>query len=595
MKLHHLPLALVLAGALTAQAGEEGAASITTDEIQSHIGHLADDALQGRGTGTPGERMAAEYIIGKLRDFGVEPGSQDGTYLQPFTLTGSPKLTATPALAIGAGPWTRVFTPEADFVPFSFSSSGTAKAQLVFAGYGVTNPQAGYDDYAGLDVKDKIVVVLRHEPREKDQRASQHSYFTTKAKNAAAHGAAGMLLVTDPANHPDDETLVPFQGGGSGEDFGLIAAHVRQDLIEGLFRLEGRDLIETQRQIDETLKPRSFAFEANAEIDVQIERTQIQARNVVAKIEGSDPTLKDEVLVIGAHYDHLGHGHSGTSLGGQDANGVIHNGADDNASGSSGLLELAQAFRLEQPRRTVYFVWFSGEELGLLGSQHFVANPPVEQQQIVAMINLDMIGRLTKNTVEVGGAGTSPNFSEMITQAAAAEGVKATLNPSGFGPSDHASFYAAKIPVLFFFTGLHDDYHKPSDDPETVNAAGASKVTRTAFACAEEIANADERPAYVEVPREGRGRGNRNRARMGVMPDQAFAGPGVRLAQVPQGPSQKAGLAAGDVVRSVGGVETNDLRGLLEALSKHKPGDEVEVVFERDGQQKTATVKLGGR
>ena len=524
----HRSIAFALLAALSAQAGEKGAASITADEIQSHINVLADDAFEGRGTGTEGERKAAEYIIGRLRDYGLQPGSADGTYLQPFTLAGSPELKGTPALSIQAGPWTRAFTAEDDFVPFSFSKSGALRGQLVFAGYGVTDPERKYDDYAGLDVKGKVVVVLRHEPRESQGRTSEHSYFTTKAKNAAAHGAAGMLLVTDPLNHADDETLVPFGGGGSGEDFGLVAAHVRQDLIEGLFRLQGQDLIAIQRGIDKDLRPQSFAFDARVDMQVEVERHPIHARNVVAKIPGSDPALADEVLVLGAHYDHLGYGHSGTSLGGKDANNVIHNGADDNASGSSGLLELAQAFSMEHPRRTVYFVWFSGEELGLLGSQYFVDHAPIPQKQIVSMINLDMIGRLTHGKLEVGGAGTSPNFGEIITQATQGLGLDVTLNPDGFGPSDHASFYGAKIPVMFFFTGLHDDYHRPSDDPNTINAAGASTVARAAFTCAEELANADTRPAYVEVPRQGRG-GNRNRARMGVMPDQGFGGPGVRL------------------------------------------------------------------
>ena len=593
MKLHR-SIALALLAALTAQAGEKGAASITADEIQTHINVLADDAFEGRGTGTPGERKAAEYIIGKLRDYGVQPGSADGTFLQPFTLAGSPELKGTPALSVEAGPWTREFKAGDDFVPFAFSKSGQLRGELVFAGYGITDPDRGYDDYAGLDVKGKVVVVLRHEPNANEGRTSRHSYFTTKAENAAAHGAAGMLLVTGPAHHGDDESLVPF-GGGSGEDLGVVAAHVRQNLIEGLFHLQGKDLIELQRAIDASMKPQSFAIDARVSLQVEVERHPIHARNVVAKIPGSDPALADEVLVIGAHYDHLGHGHSGTSLGGKDALQVIHNGADDNASGSSGLLELAQAFSIERPRRTVYFVWFSGEELGLLGSKYFVENAPIAQSSIVSMINLDMIGRLTNNTVEVGGAGTSPNFSEMITQATQAAGLEVTLNQSGFGPSDHASFYGAKIPVMFFFTGLHDDYHKPSDDPDTVNAAGASKVTLAAFACAEELANADARPAYVEVPREGRRGANRNRARMGVMPDQGFAGPGVRLNQVPAGPSLDAGLQSGDVVREIGGHATDDLRGLVEALGKFAPGDEVEVVFERAGQRHTTKVKLGGR
>ena len=591
MSLRHLLLAL-LAPALVpvAVAGEAdaAAATITAPELKRHVEVLASDALEGRGTGSAGEKKAAEYLIEGFRAAGLEPGGEDGTFLQPFQVPGEAKLQGTPALELRVGEWWRELTLRREFQPFGFSDSGQLEAPLVFAGYGVVDPARGYDDYAGLDVKGKAVLVLRHQPRP-DQGARENAFFVTKAKNAKARGAAALIVVNDTLHQRGDQ-LAPFGAGEASEETRLPAFHVTRAVAESLFKTAGRDLAALQKQLDEQLRPSSFELPARVRLSVQIERTVLNPRNVIARLPGSDPALAKEIVVFGAHYDHLGRGHTGQSLD-PEAQDEIHNGADDNASGTSALLELAQAMTAARPRRTIYFVAFSGEEMGLLGSAHFVKQPPVPLERIVSMINLDMIGRLNKDKLEVGGVGSSPGFPDLVKRVCEPHGLKLRLTKSGFGPSDHASFYGAGVPVLFFFTGLHAEYHRPNDDSPLIQAEGMERVTRAAFAAGLEIANADARPTYVAPPAR-----RENRPRLGVMLDQEWEGTGAALSQVAEGgPAAAAGLQDGDVIVALGGQRIEASEDLLDALGEHKAGDEVEVVVLRGKEQLTFKVKLAGR
>ena len=593
MKLSRTLLALLPALTLTASpclAGDNSAAAITEGEITDHVGYLASDALEGRGTGTQGERLAGEYIATAFQRYGLEPGAADGTFFQPFGVADGARVKGEPQLSIQVGRWDRELKSGSDFNPFGFSSSSSgAPLPLVFAGYGITDPERGYDDYAGLDVKGKAVLILRYQPRE-NEGVGSHSHFATKAANAKKHGASALLVVTGPLNHPDDDSLVPF-GRAGGSEQGLAAAHVEQSVVEGLFRMIGKDLERVQEGIDDAQKPNSFPIDARLSFELTIEREHLQARNVIGVIRGTDPALSKQPLVIGAHYDHLGHGGPGSLA--PRARGQIHNGADDNASGTSGLLELAQAFSVAPPKRTVYFVAFSGEERGLLGSAQFVRDSPIPVESIAAMINLDMIGRLTKETVEVGGVDTAPTFREIVADAIEAEGLKATYTGTGFGPSDHQSFYQAKVPVLFFFTGLHSDYHRPTDDADLVDSAGAARVTRVAYACASRLANSDERPEYAAIAPE---RGRRGRGpRLGVRLDQAHQGPGAAIAAVmPDTLAEKAGIKSGDVIVELGEHEVGTLQDLISALGNQR-GGETKVVVRRGGEELVLTVTFPAR
>lgn len=585
----NVALALLVLSAPMVHAGGEAAATITEGELREHVRYLASDELEGRDTGSAGERLAGEYLAQAFARYGLEPVGEDGSYFLPFEVAGEAQLTKA-SVRMDHGGFYREFEVGKDAAVFAFSGSGELDVPVVFAGYGITDPQRSYDDYAGLDVTGKAVLVLRHEPREQGGRFSAHAHFTTKAMNARQHGAVAMIVVTDPVHHPGDEDLMPF--GGGADDLGLISLHARQSLVQGLFRLAGRDLTQVQREIDQDMKPRSFELGARLRATVEVQRKSVLARNVVARLPGADPALAHEIVVVGAHYDHVGRGGHG-SLDPR-AGGEIHNGADDNASGTAGMPELAQAFSQsgQRPRRTILFMGFSGEERGLLGSEHFVKHAPVPMKDVVAMINLDMIGRLRDGSLEVGGVGTSPGFRALAEQAVTAQGLKAGFDPSGYGPSDHASFYAAKVPVLFFFTGLHDDYHRPGDDFDKFEAAGASRVARAAFLCAETIANADQRPAYVDVPRQARG-GNPDRPRLGVMLDRNRASGGAGVERVVDGaPAARAGMQAGDVIVRIGETDVDTPRDLMQALGQHKLGETVKVVVLRGTERVTLDVKL---
>ncbi len=574
-----LAASIALAFASSAQASE---AQITAPEIKDHVSYLASDALEGRGTGTKGERAAAAYISKQWASYGLQPGGEDGTWFQSFKVAGRGSVESG-RLTIEAGGWERSFALNTDFAPFGFSSNASKlDAELVFAGFGITNPEASYDDYAGIDVKGKAVVVLRREPKA-GGRNSRHAFFNTKAENAKKHGAVALIVVND-ADHPQGDGILPFQ---AGQDAGIPALHLRRDHLQKLLGLMGRDLGAIEQGLEDK-GPASFTL-GRVALDLGIKRGADVARNVLGFLPGSDPTLKNEVIVIGAHYDHLGAGHHGGSLGGRNAQGEIHNGADDNASGTAGIIELAQAFSQHPPKRSLLFIGFSGEERGLLGSAHWVKSPTLPIERVAGMINLDMIGRLREGRLEVGGVGTAKPFTEMVKKEVLAEGLVPKLTPSGFGPSDHASFCKAGIPVLFFFTGLHADYHRPTDDVERLNAEGAAKVARVAQRCIQQIADG-ERPTFVAQKRGVQAR----RARIGIYPSRTNEGPGVGIERLaPGGPAEKQGLLAGDVILKVGKVELNSLQDLFEGLATIEPGSKVKLTYRRGEKTTTIDFKLG--
>lgn len=569
--------ALVLAS--SAQASE---AQITAPEIKDHVSYLASDALEGRGTGTKGERAAAAYISKQWASYGLQPAGEDGTWFQSFNVASRGSV-ETGRLTVEAGGWERSFKLKTDFAPFGFSASAKGlDVELVFAGFGVTNPDASYDDYAGVDVKGKAVVILRREPNP-GARNSRHAFFETKVANAKKHGAVAMIVVND-AGHPQGDGILPFS---AGEDSGIPSLHLRRNHLERLLQLMGRDLGAIEKGLKDK-GPASFTL-GRVALDLGIKRGAEVARNVLGFLPGSDPTLKNEVVVIGAHYDHLGAGHHGGSLGGRDARGEIHNGADDNASGTAGIIELAQAFAQNPPKRSLLFIGFSGEERGLLGSAHWVKSPTLPIKRVAAMINLDMIGRLREGRLEVGGVGTAKSFTDLVKKEVEAEGLVAKLSASGFGPSDHASFCKAGIPVLFFFTGLHPDYHRPTDTVDRLNADGAAKVARVAQRCIQLIADGD-RQAFVTQKRGARVR----RARIGIYPSRTHEGPGVAIERLAEGgPAEKQGLKAGDVILKIGKVELNKLQDLFEGLATIKPGSKVKLTYRRGEKTTTMDFQLG--
>jgi aminopeptidase YwaD len=566
-----------------------------------HVGFLASTDMQGRGNGSAELEEAAEYLASQFRLWGLEPAGENGSYFQGFEATTDTVLGEASSMTLGSAD----LEPMVDFAPLKFSATGTASGELVFVGYGITAPEMHWDDYNGVDVTDKIVVAFRHEPQENDEdspfagtSSTSHASLMNKAINAKQHGAAGILFIMDPNDHqPDEQELLTTARGTTSDDSGLIAAYVRMEPVLDYFQVRGFDLREAQRTIDEELVSRSFEVPGSAaSIASDVRRVRSPLRNVIAKIEGSDPALRDEWVVVGAHYDHLGR--DGEFSLDSEGEGQIHHGADDNASGTAGILELARVASMNRDSfgRSILFMGFSGEEIGLLGSNHFVNDPTITIENAAAMINLDMIGRLRDERVYASGVGTGSGFAEML-EGLNDTGLALDYSDSGMGGSDHMSFNIKEVPVLFFFSGLHADYHKPSDTAEKIDAEGAMKVLRLTYRTMEQLANQVERPLYTQVEelRPISGSGGGYGPYFGSIPDFREVD-GVMFADVNAGsPAADAGFTGGDILVEFNGNRIQNLYDFTYALQAQQVGDTIPVAVMRGDQRIEADVTLEAR
>ncbi len=592
---------------ITLRAEPGDGAAVSPDSLVSTVRWLADDAREGRMTGSPGAAAAADWIAERFASAGLAPGS-DGDYLQRYDATIGARLGAGNSLAFEGVEGLGALRVEKDYIPLGFSENDTVEAPMVFAGYGITAKDLDYDDYAGLDAKGKVVLVLRHEPQQNDTASvfagaswTDHAIFRNKAVNARDHGALALLLVTPPGSAGYEEDALTRLSGDEGIGGGsLPAVHLKREAGEALLRKLGVDAAQWVQEVDADLKPRSAAFptEVIARLAVTVEKDRRPASNVVGLLRGRDPGAG--AVILGAHYDHLGRGNS-SSLA-PDRLGEVHNGADDNASGVAALVELARVFAAGPlPRRTLVFAAFSGEELGILGSSHFASHPPVPLDSVQAMINMDMVGRPKDGKITVGGVGSSPGFAEEVKRAGEAVGLGVSTSKSGYGASDHTAFYTRGVPVLFFFSGLHEDYHKPSDDWEKIDREGIAGVTRMVQAVARELAEREDRVAFVKVAEDssaghGRGAGAGYGAYLGTIPDFGDYEGGAKLSGVKAGsPAEAAGIRGGDVIVRFGGREVKDLHGYTYALREHKPGDKVAIELLRGEERITVEATLGRR
>jgi aminopeptidase YwaD len=580
-------------------------ATLSSSRYLDHVKYLASDELGGRGTGTAGLEKAARYLAARYKALGLEPAFGD-SYLQPFTVTMNAKLGSKNRLSDTLNK--DKFKAIQDFVPFNFSSSGRVTAPVVFAGYGITASEYGYDDYAGLDVTGKIVLVLRYEPQEYDDKSvfegrvyTRHAQFDSKAINAKMHGAKAVILINNPVTHAgDNDRLETFGRTAGPSEAGIPMVQMKPAAARLWMEAAGRSMQEIVEGIDKDLKPRSFAFpdSLKATIEVDLIRETKTVYNVAGVLRGST----DEYLVIGAHYDHLGLGEQFSLAPSQV--GKVHPGADDNASGVAGVLELAAAFSGQRPRRGIVFANFAGEEIGLLGSSYFTEHPPAPIEKCSAMLNMDMIGRMKDGAVIIGGAGTAADFKPLLDEEARRfPKLKLEYNEqSGVGSSDHTSFTAKRVPVLFFFTGLHGDYHRPSDTWDKINADGAVELLDLVGDIANQLAESPARPEFVKVadPPKPSGSGGGGSGgygpSFGSIPDMAFSGPGVKFSDLREGsPAAKAGLKAGDVMVEFDGKKIDNLYDFTYALRGKQPGDEVSVKVLRGGTPYTVQVKLEAR
>jgi len=477
-----------------------------SDDILRHVRYLASDELTGRGVDTPGIELARDYIAREFKGYGLVPGGEEkGGYFQGFDVVTGVKTQEPSVVRLGSAP---PLTLNDGWLPLGLSRSGIAEGEVAFVGYGITAKDYGYDDYAGVDVKGKIALVLRYEPPPKSEqspfqkppRSSRHAALRVKAATAREHGALGMILVDlHPERAGKKELISPTRTLGSDE-VEIVAVQVRHEMIERWLQEKGFSLRDLRERIDREERPASMPLPGlKASLALTLEKITRKTENVIGILPGSDPELKNEFVVIGAHYDHLGLGHFGTLD--TSAEGQIHNGADDNASGTAVLLSLAR--RLSQlPNRhprTIIFTAFSGEELGVYGSRHYVTHPPFPLPSTRAMINLDMVGRMRDNRMTVFGVDTAREFRTWVQEVAQKIGIELRLIPGGIGRSDHVPFHHKGIPVLHFFTGIHEDYHRPTDDLERLNLEGMIKVSDLVFMTVEKIASAREPMTFVPL------------------------------------------------------------------------------------------------
>jgi peptidase M28-like protein/PDZ domain-containing protein/PA domain-containing protein len=599
---------ILLLGLILLPVGVKGTDEdmITAEDLIEQVRILAAPEMEGRASGTPGGTRAAAHIAEEFRKIGLQPLGDRGDYLQLFEVATGVRLGTRNRLALDLAGGRKEYQVGVMFQPFSFSAGGQASGDGVFAGYGITASELNYDDYAGLDVQGKIVLVMTHEPQETNPQgpfrrpeAFHYTEIRYKVINAREHGATGIIIVTDP-NHPDAERarLFGLRGGGS-TSAGIMAVNTVAEVAEAILAPTGKRLIELQQGIDQTLQPRSFVIPGvRVSLEVDLVHEKRQTANVIGLLPGRDPQLKEQALIMGAHYDHLGRGGE-TSLA-PDRYGEIHSGADDNASGVAGVITLAKAFAQAGSSRSLVFIAFAAEEMGLLGSSHYVNHPAWPLGKTYAMINLDAIGRLAHNRLYVLGVDSAQELRPLLKETAKDLPLTLQFSGDGFGPSDHTNFYAKERPVLMFFTGPHVDYHRPSDTLDKINAEGLATVVKLAFKTAATLAQRTEPLTYAktkgEPPRIGE-RGSGYGAYFGSIPDFSESPtPGVKLAGVrPDSPAEKAGLKAGDSIVRFAGVTIRTLEDLVFALRSKRAGDRIEVIYLRDGQTHQAQATLGSR
>ena len=571
------------------------------------VPYLASDQLAGRAPGSPGLVVAGDYLADEFHRIGLEPLPALHGYFQPFTMTLASTLAPATNLLLND----KSLMLGTDFSPLSITGEGPFNGPVVFVGFGVTDLKNGYDDYAGMDVAGKVVLAMRQEPRDekgksrlagKDHIWSSAAYFNAKARAAAEHGAVALLLVTPPSSGPDDP-IASFSASAGDSSATIPVIQISRRVAELLLATaNASNLDQLQKTIDSTGRPKSMVLR-DVEIsgDVALKKSSADVRNVVAYLPGSGEHA-DEFVVIGAHYDHLGTGQLGHALG---PVGSIYHGADDNASGDAVVLEIAKQLSDGPPLpRSVIFVFFTAEEEGLIGSDWFVNHPPVPLDKIVAMLNLDMVGRLRDENLLIGGWGTAANFDSIVKSAAAGTPIHIqSFEKGGLGPTDHMSFALKKIPVLFLFTGLHADYHRPTDTADRINYAGIDEVATVGGKIVTAMAAMPRQP--YDASSDGNatmafyaGKGGQQQAALGVVPDFGSfdSKAGVPISGVgTASPAESAGLRGGDVITEFAGKPMRNLQDLSDALSDANPGDKVTIKILRIGKPMELHATLGTR
>jgi hypothetical protein len=584
-----------------AQAQARPAAEAPPSRTRAHVDAVASPKLQGRLTGSAGADAAAAYIEGELTRIGVQPLPGSANLRVPFTYTSGIKDEGSSVALSG-----RTWREPKDVLALSFSDAGTVTAPVVFAGYGLRVPADNgggfvYDSYAGLDVKDKVVVVLRYTPEnaEREQRVQQVRYGALRYKALAARqaGAKALLIVSGPNSiRPGD--VIPIGYDTAAASSGIVAASISGAVAEALFVGAGKTLKEAQDALD-TGNPHVAGFALRDSQPVAVEARLTRETATTYNVAGYLPATRALTgvakpwVMLGAHYDHLGNGGRGSSLARAGEETKVHPGADDNASGVAAVLSAAERLKNGSRGRHVAFVFWSGEESGLLGSAAFTAKPPMPLDQLAAYFNFDMVGRLRDGTLQVQAAGSSPAWPALAESANADPKLKLTIQADPNLPTDSASFNQAGVPTLAFFTGSHEDYHRPTDTADRVDAAGIDRIVGYATTIVTRVADAAEPPAFAKVEPQTRGRGARDGMRLytGTIPDYAAEAKGLLLGGVSAGgPAEQAGLQKGDVIVEIAGQSIANVYDYTYALDVLKADQPAKVLYLRNGEKRETTL-----
>ena len=541
--------------------------------LAESVNALTTPEMEGRRSGTPGGDHAARQLAEWLAAAGLRPGGDARSFLQTFVLETSSRPGPASRLDL-LGPTPRRLEVGREWIAHEGSLAGEVSGEVVFVGYGAEIADARYDDYAGVDVRGKIALALDGTPPHlADARVSR----LDKLIAAKRHGAAAMLIAGGE--------LPPL--ARTSVEVALVSGAITRDAADALLAPAGRTTADATRALFVTQTPAPFATGARAHLRVEKITEETRAANVVGIVPGAHPALASEAIVIGAHYDHLGR-----------ADGVVYPGADDNASGTAVVLGLARAFAAAGGAdRTLVFAFFGAEELGLIGSRHYVSRPPVPLDRTIAMVNFDMVGRLQGRSLNIGGGDSGNRLRTLVSDAATLDGVALEIDGSPYGPSDHSRFYSAGVPVLFFYTGGHSDYHRPSDTADKIDATGMARVASVGARVIERLAT-ESRPMYARVALTGRrqGAGAAGGALLGVVAAPRPGTDGIRLSSVMPGTAaERAGLRDGDVIVRFAGIAVDALEELQTLIRELQPGDTVSVLYLRAGEAHTTAATLGSR
>ena len=584
-------------------------AQTAEQNLRKHVEYLASDKLEGRRTGDQGAADAAAYIAKEFAKYKLKPGysASRSTFLQPFPYVAG--------VALGGENWLSIrnahtnaeykMSVGTDWTPLGYSpNADIAPSPLALAGYGISSAELNYDDYAGLDAANKLILIFDGTP----DAGNPHSGFArfnihTKASIAKDKGARALVVIAPTDDFKSDPLTRLTFDRTLGETAIPVAVISRAQAAKLLEVKDVTALVELEKWFANKKAGPEPKFKwpfTTTSLKINLLKKTVDAHNVIGILPGTDPQLKNEAIIIGAHYDHLGHGGSGSLA----ANSTdIHHGADDNASGTSAILELARMFAKEKKnKRTIIFMAFSGEEEGLLGSKFYVNNPAWPLDKTIAMINLDMVGRLKENKLTVGGIGTATEWNEAIKRRndimfdngngyGVGKKFELQLNEDGFGPSDHSSFYGKKIPVLFFFTGTHNDYHKPSDTFEKINYEGLVLITNYVAEIAKAVDESPTKPTYAVAKSSGQMGQVRMSVSLGTIPNYGDSTDGMIIDGVRDGsPAAKAGLKAGDKVVKLAGKDVRNAMDYTYVLGSMKAGEEYEVEIVRGTERMTLKV-----